>query len=190
MSPRPVLGGTRTSPGLSLASRLTVSLRRNREKQGVAIAGIGIDILDIARVARALSIDPQFGKALGFSNSASPTRGCIDRLNAAQKAALAFSAREAAVKATGVKFERTSWLGAVEVRHDGSTIQIEPGDELARQMSGLHRWHVTFAVRGPFVVTLVLLERLDDGCGTPESTRCKRGSSAPRHLTQHATSET
>lgn len=81
----------------------------------MALAGVGVDILDIARTERAIERTPAFCRRV-FTDA--ERAYCERRARPAQHYAARFAAREAVLKALGTGFSRGVGLRDVSVAHD------------------------------------------------------------------------
>jgi phosphopantetheinyl transferase (holo-ACP synthase) len=124
----------------------------------MTIVGLGVDLLDTARVSRAMDADPDFVTGIGMTDELVPTNGVCVHLDAATLAGLLFSAREAVAKAAALPFQGTSWLRAISLKFDGKGLSVIQSEALAARMPSPCRWHIAFAVRGTCIATLAVAE--------------------------------
>jgi holo-[acyl-carrier protein] synthase len=109
------------------------------------IVGVGVDVVEVARVARALERHPRFGTRVftGAELEASARRG----VGAAAYLARRWAAKEAVSKALGVGFSGFSYtdIEVVNERSGAPTVAVhgELG-EWARQL-GVVRWHLSLS---------------------------------------------
>ena len=100
----------------------------------MALAGVGVDILDIARMERAIERTPAFCRRV-FTDA--ERAYCERRARPAQHYAARFAAREAVLKALGTGFSRGVGLRDVSVGHDeaGRPVALLTGRvaEIARE---------------------------------------------------------
>jgi holo-[acyl-carrier protein] synthase len=115
------------------------------------IAGIGVDMTDISRLAAALARTPALANRL-FAQS--ERRGSLRQL------AGAFAAKEALAKALGAP-KGLRWTDAVLSREpDGRPVLAVYGTvAAAAAAAGITAWHVSISHDGGFCVAMVVAER-------------------------------
>jgi holo-[acyl-carrier protein] synthase len=115
------------------------------------IAGIGVDMTEISRLAAALTRTPGLADRL-FAQS--ERRGSVRQL------AGAFAAKEALAKALGAP-EGLRWTDAVLHREpDGRPVlKVHGTVAAAAAAAGITAWHVSISHDGGFCVAMVVAER-------------------------------
>ena len=119
------------------------------------IVGLGVDVVTVERVARALSHHGTRFVERCFAP------GELSRPDEAGEAAAVFALKEAALKALG-----TGWSSGVAFRHvrvvgaGGGRPSLELGGPAARLAAalGVVRCHATVSRAGPWVVAVVVLD--------------------------------
>jgi holo-[acyl-carrier protein] synthase len=115
------------------------------------IAGIGVDMTEISRLAAALARTPALANRL-FAQS--ERRGSVRQL------AGAFAAKEALAKALGAP-KGLRWTDAVLHREpDGRPVlEVHGTVAAAAAEAGITSWHVSISHDGGFCVAMVVAER-------------------------------
>jgi holo-[acyl-carrier protein] synthase len=122
------------------------------------IVGVGVDVVEIARVARALERHPNFGTRVftQAEREASSRRG----VGAVAYLARRWAAKEAVSKALGVGFSGFSYtdIEVVNLRSGAPTVAVhgEVG-EWARQL-GVVRWHLSLSDTAELAFASVMAE--------------------------------
>ena len=125
------------------------------------IVGVGVDVVEIARVARALERHPRFGERVftAAEREASARRG----VGAVAYLARRWAAKEAVSKALGVGFSGFSYtdIEVVNLRSGAPTIAVhgELG-EWARKL-GVVRWHLSLSDTSELAFATALAEGAD-----------------------------
>jgi holo-[acyl-carrier protein] synthase len=119
----------------------------------VAVIGVGVDVVDCARLERALSRTPSMAERVFADAERSYSSGSIQRL------AARFAAKEAAAKALGAP-ARARWRDIeVVVADDGRPSLVVSGHtaEVAASI-GIRAWHVSLTHDGGVAVAVVVAE--------------------------------
>ncbi len=123
------------------------------------IYGIGIDIVEIDRMERA--IDRWGGRFLDRVFCPEEQERCLKVLRPAAGFAARFAAKEAFVKALRTGFRHGMGPSQICVRQDGDGAPyIEIGGEVARwaARAGLKKWHLSISHEKAHAVAVVVLE--------------------------------
>jgi holo-[acyl-carrier protein] synthase len=122
------------------------------------IVGIGVDAVEVARIARALERHPRFAERVftPAEREASARRG----VGAAAYLAKRWAAKEAVSKALGVGFSGFRYTDLEVVNHPSGAPSIELSGELADWASelGVTRWHLSLSDTRDTAVAAVVAE--------------------------------
>lgn len=119
----------------------------------MAVVGVGIDIVDVARLARALERTPGMADRVFVDAEVSYASGAVERL------AARFAAKEAVAKALGAP-DRVRWREIeVVVAEDGRPSLLVSGRtaEIAAA-AGVRSWHLSLSHDGGVAVAMVVAE--------------------------------
>ena len=124
------------------------------------IFGIGVDVLESARVARTLE---RFGTRFIEHLLMPAERAQLERTQRrARFLAMRFAAKEAIVKAMGTGFAHGVWIRDVGVVQNAwgkpEVVYSERGEEMRRKL-GIGEGFVTLTDEGPLVVAVAVLMR-------------------------------
>jgi holo-[acyl-carrier protein] synthase len=117
------------------------------------IVGVGVDVVDVARLGRVLSRTPGVTGRVFAEGEVAYAAGSVQRL------AARFAAKEAAVKALGVASHARYREIEVEVLDDGRPVLRVSGRTLeAATAAGIRSWHVSLTHDGGVAVAVVVAE--------------------------------
>ncbi|HVF05201.1 MAG TPA: holo-ACP synthase [Frankiaceae bacterium] len=119
----------------------------------MAVVGVGVDVVDVARLERALTRTPEMRSRVFADAEVSYAGGSIQRL------AARFAAKEAVAKALGAP-ARVRWREIeVVVAADGRPSLVVTGQtaEVAAA-AGVRSWHVSLTHDGGVAVAVVVAE--------------------------------
>jgi len=119
----------------------------------VAVVGVGIDVVDVARLERALSRTPSMAGRVFADSEVSYAAGSVTRL------AARWAAKEAVAKALGAP-ARVRWREIeVVVADDGRPSLVVSGHtaEVAAA-AGIRSWHVSLTHDGGVAIAMVVAE--------------------------------
>lgn len=120
---------------------------------GVAVVGVGIDVVDVARLARALERTPGMADRVFVDAEVSYASGAVERL------AARFAAKEAVAKALGAP-DRVRWREIeVVMAEDGRPSLVVSGHtaEIATA-AGIRSWHLSLSHDGGVAIAMVVAE--------------------------------
>jgi holo-[acyl-carrier protein] synthase len=114
------------------------------------IVGVGVDVVEVARLGRSLERTPALMDRL-FT----PDEQAVDKL---ESLAARFAAKEAVAKVLGAP--GLAWVEAEVVRlENGAPTLVLHGDALTHAASmGITRWHVSLSHDGGFATAFVVAE--------------------------------
>ncbi len=122
------------------------------------IVGIGVDAVEVARIARALERHPRFAERVftPAERAASARRG----VGAAAYLAKRWAAKEAVSKALGVGFSGFRYTDLEVVNHPSGAPSIALAGELAEWASslGVRQWHLSLSDTRDTAVAAVVAE--------------------------------
>jgi holo-[acyl-carrier protein] synthase len=120
------------------------------------IAGVGVDIVDIARLKAALARTPGLAERLF---TAAELTGVGERHAPADSLAGCFAAKEALAKALGAPVG-LRWTDAEVVRHGNGRTSLAVRGTVAAAASacGIGAWHLSLSHDGGFCVAVVVAE--------------------------------
>ncbi len=122
------------------------------------IVGVGIDLVDVERIARSAESDAFLNKTFTPAEIAS----CEGVADVAQHLAGKFAAKEALMKALGSGIRQGVWFRQIEVLsgEDGEPILTASGRaaEYLRDL-GVEKTHVSISHTGGYAIGLVVLEK-------------------------------
>jgi len=125
------------------------------------IRGIGVDVCEVARIARALGGSSGARFRARVFTAGEVAYGRARGRTGVQSYAAAFAAKEAVLKALGTGWGAGLGWHAVEVVHDAAgaptVVLHEPARTLARRR-GVARVHLTLSHGGGLAVAMVVLE--------------------------------
>jgi holo-[acyl-carrier protein] synthase len=114
------------------------------------VIGVGVDVVDIARLQRVLARTPRLAERL-FTPA--------ERALRAGSLAARFAAKEAAAKALGARFGGAWHDVEVITEPDGRPRLAVTGRTAARaEAVGVRSWHVSLSHDGPVAVAMVVAE--------------------------------
>ena len=119
----------------------------------MAVVGVGVDVVDVARLQRALTRTPGMADKVFNDGERTYADGSVQRL------AARFAAKEAAAKALGAP-DRVRWRDIeVVVAEDGRPSLLVTGHtaEVAAA-AGIRAWHVSLTHDGGVAVAVVVAE--------------------------------
>ena len=119
----------------------------------MAVVGVGIDIVDVARLERALARTPTMADRVFADGERAYAEGSMQRL------AARFAAKEAVAKALGAP-DRVRWRDIeVVVADDGRPSLVVSGHtaEIATA-AGVRSWHLSLTHDGGLAVAMVVAE--------------------------------
>lgn len=122
------------------------------------IAGIGIDLVDVASMERSIQ-SPAFLRRVF---SAAELADCPPHQNRAQHLAGKFAAKEAFMKAVGKGIRQGLWFSQVQLLHDGQGqpyLQVSGAAECAARELTVASFHVSICHTRGMVTATVILER-------------------------------
>lgn len=117
----------------------------------MAVVGVGVDVCEVARLARALERTPRLAERLFTPGERAAGRP--------ERLAARFAAKEAVAKALGVPFAGGWYDAEVVTGERGRPVLLVRGAvaaEAARQ--GVARWHLSLSHDGGLATALVLAE--------------------------------
>lgn len=120
------------------------------------IVGIGVDLVQVERLRRALARRPALRQRLFAPAELERARGPGEMASLAAR----FAAKEAVRKAIGVAAGRTSWRDAQVIGGRGTPPQLELSGRLleaAREL-GAHSWHLSLTHEREYAVAMVVIE--------------------------------
>ena len=126
---------------------------------GGNVVGVGIDLVEVDRVARALARTPGLADHLFTPVERAYCEAARSPARQAQRFAARFAAKEAAMKALGVGLGGVGWHDIAIERGDRGVPSIRARGEaadLARQRGGT-RWWVSLTHTGTFAQAVVVL---------------------------------
>ena len=120
-----------------------------------AIAGVGIDAVDVARFGLVLGRRPGIADRLFTDAEQADVAGNVQRL------AVRFAAKEAAMKALGTGIGGFGWHDVEVVRHGTGEPSLQLHDAAATLATrrGVARWHVSLTHTDTVAVAMVVAER-------------------------------
>lgn len=119
----------------------------------MAVVGVGVDIVDVARLTRALDRTPDLAERVFADGERTYASGSVERL------AARFAAKEATAKALGAP-AKARWRDIeVVVAVDGRPTLVVSGRtaDLAAA-AGIRSWHVSLTHDGGMAVAVVVAE--------------------------------
>jgi holo-[acyl-carrier protein] synthase len=120
----------------------------------MAIVGIGVDVVDLARFERVLQRTPAIADRLFTSNEQTSARGHV---LATQSLAGRFAVKEAVAKALGAPAGMR--FHDCQVSNGGRpTITLSGTVAAAARQQGVAHWHVSISHDGPVAVAYVIAE--------------------------------
>ncbi len=124
------------------------------------VIAVGVDVVDIDRMARALERTPALGPRV-FGDL--DTEGLAPEGNAASLAAR-FAAKEAALKALGGHIAGFSWhdIQVQRLPQAPPTLVLTGGAQRASQHKGINRWHLSLSHDGGVAIAFVVAESLEE----------------------------
>ena len=119
----------------------------------MAVVGVGIDVVDVARLERALSRTPEMADRVFGDGERTYAAGSVQRL------AARFAAKEACAKALGAP-ARVRWRDIeVVVADDGRPSLLVTGHTAeGAAAAGIRSWHVSLTHDGGVAVAVVVAE--------------------------------
>jgi holo-[acyl-carrier protein] synthase len=123
------------------------------------IYGIGIDIVQIPRIEKALQRWEDRFLMRVFTES--EIEYCEGKARPAARFALRFAAKEAFAKALGLGFGKTLSFGQIEVKNDSRGqpyLALHGKSKEAYQSCGIRRSLLSLSDDGPYAIAMVLLE--------------------------------
>ncbi len=119
----------------------------------MAVIGVGVDVVDIARLDRALTRTPGMAERVFADGERAYAAGAVERL------AARFAAKEAAAKALGAPAE-VRWREIEVVSGaDGRPSLTLSGDTAAlAAAAGVRSWHVSLSHDGGVAMAVVVAE--------------------------------
>ncbi len=117
----------------------------------MATVGIGIDVCDVARLARALERTPRLAERLFTPGERAVTRP--------ERLAARFAAKEAVAKALGRSFAG-GWYDVEVVAAPGGRpeLRLAGGVAAAAREQGITRWHLSLSHDAGIATAIVLAE--------------------------------
>ena len=121
------------------------------------IAGIGVDITEIARVDRALRRTPSLLDKVFTQNEKDY---CGKKSNQAQSFALCFAAKEAVFKALNLSDKRPAWQEIELCRNEKGLpfVRLYGKTALIAEMRGIKKWHVSCSHSDTQAIVFVVAE--------------------------------
>jgi holo-[acyl-carrier protein] synthase len=122
----------------------------------VAVVGVGVDVVDVARLARVLSRTPGVTRRV-FGDGEVAYAGSGEE--SLRRLAARFAAKEAAAKALGAP-SKARWREIeVVVLDDGRpTLRVTGGTAEAATAAGIRSWHVSLSHDAGVAVAVVVAE--------------------------------
>jgi holo-[acyl-carrier protein] synthase len=122
------------------------------------ILGLGVDVVDIARLERARAMHGRRLDQRIFT--ADELRECAARTDQTAALAARFAAKEACMKALGTGFARGISFRHVEVLRgeDGPRLRLSGGAADRAQVLGVRRMHVSLSHEPGLAVAVVVIE--------------------------------
>jgi holo-[acyl-carrier protein] synthase len=119
----------------------------------VAVVGVGIDIVDVARLTRALERTPSMAERVFADGERTYAAGSVLRL------AARFAAKEAAAKALGAP-ARVRWreIEVVTASDGRPTLLVTGHTAEVAAAAGIRTWHVSLTHDGGVAVAVVVAE--------------------------------
>ena len=119
----------------------------------MAVVGVGVDIVDVARLSRVLARTPGVAARVFAEGERTYAEGSVQRL------ASRFAAKEAAAKALGVP-ARVRWREIEVVVADGGrpTLVVTGHTAEIAAAAGIRSWHVSLTHDGGVAVAVVVAE--------------------------------
>lgn len=120
-----------------------------------AIAGVGVDAVDVGRFRAVLGRRPRIGDRLFTDAEQRDGSGDPERL------AARFAAKEATMKALGRGIGSVGWHDVEVVRGPGGapTLRLTASAAALAQRLGVARWHVSLTHTDTVAVAMVVAER-------------------------------
>ena len=120
------------------------------------IVGIGVDLVEVGRLHRALLRHPALRQRLFAPGELEGAFGPGEMRSLAAR----FAAKEAARKAIGVAAGGTGWQDAQVVggHHGPPRLELYGGLLLAARAMGASRWHLSLAHEREYAVAMVVIE--------------------------------
>ncbi len=124
------------------------------------IIGIGVDIVEVARIRRALENPRTGGRFRGRVFTDGEVAYCTPRRNGHESFAARFAAKEAAMKALGRGFgQGIGWHDIEITRGDGApTLHLSGAAQRFADALGVRRMHVSLTHTAEFAVAYVVAE--------------------------------
>jgi holo-[acyl-carrier protein] synthase len=125
------------------------------------IFGIGVDVLEAARISKVLT---KFGEHFVDRLLMPAERAQLDKTRRKERfLAMRFAAKEAIVKAMGTGFAHGIWIrdvGVVQNAWGKPEVVYSPRGEKVRRKLGIGGGHVTLTDEGGLIVAVAVLEAL------------------------------
>jgi len=125
------------------------------------IAGIGIDLIEIAKIAPDLLSEPYLRKVF----TEAEITECSSAVNSAERFAGKFAAKEACMKAAGKGIRQGAWFTQIEILNEESGapfIRVGGEMETSMQVMRVTKIHVSVTHTRNTAAAVVILEKLDD----------------------------
>jgi len=115
------------------------------------IIGIGIDVVDIGRFARALTREPRLAERL-FAD--------CEREQKIESLAARFAAKEAAIKALGGVGDGFSWRDVIVQKNEVGAPQLVVTGTMSQRATalGVNRWHLSLSHDAGLAIAMVVAE--------------------------------
>jgi holo-[acyl-carrier protein] synthase len=126
------------------------------------VIGIGVDVVDVERFARALARTPALKTRLfGSLDTQDIGSGRAEVLSLAAR----FAAKEATLKALGGNIPDFSWHDVQVSRHPGQapTLSVTGGADIRAVEKGITSWHLSMSHDGPVAIAFVVASGGDTG---------------------------
>ena len=118
----------------------------------MAVVGIGVDVVDIARLGTALHRTPTLAERLFLTGERTATGGDVARL------AARFAAKEAVAKALGLRGARFLEVEVVSESSGRPTVRVSGETQTAAAAAGVHAWHLSLSHDGGVATAFVVAE--------------------------------
>ena len=122
------------------------------------VISVGVDVVDIDRLGRALERTPALRDRVFGQVDTEGLAGAHETSSLAAR----FAAKEATLKALGGHVEKFSWHDIQVLRppHSAPTLQVSGGAQRAAQQLGIDSWHLSLSHDGGVAVAFVVAESL------------------------------
>jgi holo-[acyl-carrier protein] synthase len=118
----------------------------------VAVVGVGVDVVDVARLAAALERTPGLADRLFAAAERTATSDEPARL------AARFAAKEAVSKALGLRGARFLEVEVVSEESGRPTVRVSGETSVTAERAGVRAWHVSLSHDGGVATAFVVAE--------------------------------